>query len=81
MSEEPLYRGTSATRSLRLRGSVGRCFLILRKPRATLVGLGFLKFRKRTKAVGHRFLKIKKMNESGRSVFLNMRRVRVNFLY
>ena len=51
------------------RGSVGRRFLILRKPRAKPAGLRFSKIRKRTKAVGPRFLKNKKTHESGWSPF------------
>ena len=43
------YRGTSAMVTS-ARGSVGRRFLVLRKPRANSVGLHFLKIRKRTKA-------------------------------
>ena len=74
------YRGTS-DKNPSARGSVGRCFLNSRKPRSKPVGLRFLESRKRTKAVGPRFLKIKKPHESGRSVCLKMRPVRVNVLY
>ena len=78
-----LYRGTSVTSA---RGSVGRRFLILRKPRAKPVGLRSLS-RKRKKAVGplfltHRirsvcvFLFFKKTGESGRGGFLKIRKRR-----
>ena len=73
--DEP-YRGTSA-KNTPARGSVGRCFLNLRNPRATPVGLRFLESRKCTKTVGPLFLKIKRTHESGWSGFLKMRPVRV----
>jgi len=74
MSEVEGYLGNKVTSA---RGSVGRD---LRKPRAIPVGLCFL-IKKTHKSGAHRFLKIKKMHESGRSVFFNMRPVRVNVLY
>ena len=57
------YKNTSA------RGSVGRCFLIIKTPRANPVGFRSLKSRKRTRAVGPRFLKNQETHESGRSPF------------
>ena len=69
------YKTTSARRS------VGRCFLILERPRAKPVGLLLLKLGRRTKVVGLRFLRFKRMHESGRSDFLKMGPVRVNVLH
>ena len=72
------YKNTPA------RGSVGRCFLDLRKPRAKTVGLRSLKLRKCTRAVGSRLKTNKKTHESGesgRSFSLKMRPVRVNVLH
>jgi len=63
------------------RGSVGRCFLNLRKPRAKPISLHFLKLRKSTKAVGPRFLRVEKTHENGQLVFLEMMPVPVNVLY
>jgi len=44
------------------------------------IGHRFLKSRKCTKAVGPRFLKIKRTHESGWTVYLKMRPVRVTVL-
>ena len=78
MSEVQGYLGYKNTPA---RGSVGRFFLDLRKPRAKPVGLRFLKLRKRSKEVGPRFLKIKTTLESGGSVSLKIWPARVNALY
>ena len=60
------------------RGSVGRCFPNLRKPRAKAADARSVGLRKRPKVVGARFLKFKSTHESGRSIFLEIRPVRVD---
>jgi hypothetical protein len=56
-SSGPLVEGYLGYKNTLARGSVGLCFLKIRKLRENPVGLVFLRLRKRTKAVGPRFLK------------------------